>query len=655
MRNSKRIDQIISGIQSEPERKAEKLNAEIKSNRKRIKELTDLLIEVRDDNDWKPPHVTKRSSKSDTSYTRLVIPDSHGNWIDRTAANVFLNDMESLRLGIKDQIVMLGDHVEAGGFLAERHVIGYVAEKGQVTYRSDIASANWFLNEVQKRSGGADIIYCEGNHECVTPDCEVLTGRGWVKIPDVTDLDLVATMNDRGETEFMPPRARLSYHHEGDMVSHNGPAVRFLVTPNHRFWYWSQSEDEILCRKAYRMVNFGFYGIPTSAKNKNPEAPYLDDELRFLGWVLTDGSYSHGSMVIYQSKPERVVQIRELLNRLGYAFSETVRNRRPSPGIKTALPSHIFRIKQSCVKIFSGRLFEIENMTSRERHNKKIPSYLSKLSERQFDVFYESVIDGDGTRVGDADCLFGRTEFLDAMQALLVVNGYRASLSRRHRKTGSWYDCLNITKRKLCKISGRNIKKQKYSGMVYCLTTDNDNFFVRYRGRVQVTGNSRVERWCATRMLSTPDDSQFLYDLIAPENLLKLRERGIRYVRTSEKYDGLDTPGIIRLGKCFFTHGFMHGINAARDHVVRAGGNIVFGHIHRIMSHQTSTLTGTFSGWSPGCLAIKQRYYEHSRPNDHGHGYAIQTVDKRTGDFLHLNIPIIGARSFLMPLARGIK
>lgn len=309
----------------------EKLRGQIKAQALRIRELTELLSEVSRGAKWKAPRVDRRRSKSGAYRTLVAIPDRHGNWADPIATAVFLDDLGSLGLGRNDLIVFGGDQIEAGGFLSEHHVIGYVAEKGQVSYRDDIASCNWFLDRVQERSGGAEIIYIEGNHEL------------------------------------------------------------------------------------------------------------------------------------------------------------------------------------------------------------------------------------------------------------------------------------------------------------------------------------RIERWCATRFLSTPDDSKYLYDLISPEKLLNLGARGIRYIRTGEKYDGLHVPGIIKIGKCFFTHGFSHGENAARDHVRRAGGNICFFHVHRILQHMVSSLAGTFSGFSPGCLAIRQRYYEHSRPNDHAHGYGIQRIDARTDDFLHLNIPIIGGRSFLAPLSGALK
>jgi predicted phosphodiesterase len=158
----------------------------------------------------------------------------------------------------------------------------------------------------------------------------------------------------------------------------------------------------------------------------------------------------------------------------------------------------------------------------------------------------------------------------------------------------------------------------------------------------------RVERWCVTQSLRHQRDADFLRRLVGPEAVLRLADRGIQYVRMGERHNDLPVNGVIKRGQCLFTHGFSTAQAAATAHAKKAGMSIVYGHTHRHQSDLLRTIAGgVFGAWSPGCLAQLQSYYEHSNPNEHTHGYAIQIVDVDSGKFLHLNIPIVDGESML--------
>ena len=102
-----------------------------------------------------------KPSKVKKSTIRVICNDMHGSHMDRPAVDAFLNDLTKWK---PDEIVMNGDMIDCGGFLAAHHTIGYVAESAY-TYQDDIAAGNWFLDEVQTRCPKAVIHYTEGNHE----------------------------------------------------------------------------------------------------------------------------------------------------------------------------------------------------------------------------------------------------------------------------------------------------------------------------------------------------------------------------------------------------------------------------------------------------------------------------------------------------------
>ncbi len=160
----------------------------------------------------------------------------------------------------------------------------------------------------------------------------------------------------------------------------------------------------------------------------------------------------------------------------------------------------------------------------------------------------------------------------------------------------------------------------------------------------------RVERWCVTEVLRNRKDAEFLRRAFAPQYLLKLEERGIEFIHSATCYDGLPMPGVIRRGKCFFFHGFSTAKHAVAATQSKIAGNCVFGHTHRAQSDIVRPMgAGVVGSWNPGCLAKLQPMWNHSRPSDWTHGYAIQLVNP-SGNFLHLNIPVLDGHSLLTNL-----
>jgi len=103
-------------------------------------------------------------------FIRVIIPDTHGCYLDHGAAAALFADLEILQ---PTEIVMLGDHLDCGGFLAQHHTLGFVADAGY-SYADDIAACNQFLDQLQQTCPRARIDYLYGNHEervekwCVT-------------------------------------------------------------------------------------------------------------------------------------------------------------------------------------------------------------------------------------------------------------------------------------------------------------------------------------------------------------------------------------------------------------------------------------------------------------------------------------------------------
>jgi predicted phosphodiesterase len=162
----------------------------------------------------------------------------------------------------------------------------------------------------------------------------------------------------------------------------------------------------------------------------------------------------------------------------------------------------------------------------------------------------------------------------------------------------------------------------------------------------------RVETWCVTQTLRHSKDAEGLRQHYAPEFRLNLKERGIPYYRQGVFYDSLPVPGVIKRGKCYFFHGISTSKHATAATINTIAGNCVFGHVHRSQADLVRRIgTGVIGSWSPGCLTELQPLWQHTAPTAWTHGYGVQLTDA-SGDFLHLNVPIIDDKSLFSALLR---
>lgn len=147
----------------------------------------------------------KVRAKLKGDITRVIIPDSHGSHIDRAAAAAFLADLKRLD---PDEVIMLGDHLDCGGFLAQHHTLGFVAETLS-TFADDVAACNQFLDQIQAAAPRAHVTYLQGNH------CERLE-----------KFCITATLRNHADAQFMldlyGPQAVLHLKQRGIEFIHSG-------------------------------------------------------------------------------------------------------------------------------------------------------------------------------------------------------------------------------------------------------------------------------------------------------------------------------------------------------------------------------------------------------------------------------------------------
>lgn len=154
------------------------------------------------------------------SFRRVVFSDLHGSMCDQKAVAAFINDMKILK---PQETICLGDILDCGGFLAQHHTMGYVAQTNY-SFEDDIHVGNGFLDQILPHTGSLDLVM--GNHGrrteqwCVTTGLKMPTDQEWLtkKLLEVIDVPNVLALEKRGinfikqgetvEGEYVPAMLR---------------------------------------------------------------------------------------------------------------------------------------------------------------------------------------------------------------------------------------------------------------------------------------------------------------------------------------------------------------------------------------------------------------------------------------------------------------
>ena len=125
------------------------------------------------------------------------------------------------------------------------------------------------------------------------------------------------------------------------------------------------------------------------------------------------------------------------------------------------------------------------------------------------------------------------------------------------------------------------------------------------------------------------------------EQCVNLKERGYTYHPVG-KY--------MKIGKLAMYHGHhFAGINHTRNHLMRLGTNIMYGHHHDIQQSSVTHLDGAKSAWSIGCLKdMSSRKNEFLQYRMHNWSHAFAIVDFYDKGFFTVHvIQIINGKTSL--------
>jgi hypothetical protein len=354
---------------------------------------------------------------------------------------------------------------------------------------ADISEEIWFIATTND------------NH-CFSQNTEVLTNEGWKLYSELNKEHLVANKNlITGEILFEKPLDYiLNENVNCTMHEYKNKNINLSVTDEHRMLYRYPKYDKTnktfeYCKsKDLRNKEHAEIKFQVSGKNLKEDYNISDDFIKFTAWVLTDGTitkYKDESkgFVIYQAKEYTKTRIRKLLNSMGLSYRESIKKKSSDIVCGKQLVKSPLSMTEFALNKTQTGIENMEVLMNVINDKITIPSWLYKLSKRQFDVFLHEYILGDGNvKVSTSATIHGRKEMLDQLQTLCVLNETKANLlidTRGNYLLSVVFDKTEAT----CKLQTQ-VKNVDYSGYTWCLTMPQSNLVVRRNGRVSIQGNS---------------------------------------------------------------------------------------------------------------------------------------------------------------------
>lgn len=352
---------------------------------------------------------------------------------------------------------------------------------------------------------------------CIDRDTEILTKRGWTSCNQMQDDDIVAAYHE-GKIVWCAIQSitRRKVYDGEVLVSSENPHISLCVTGEHDLLV--RAKGSACPYKKQKAIDVAtkrkdLFEIPVSGVEDVNGCELTDDEVRFIGWVISDGSVSKSnhSVHIVQSlvNPENIAEIERVLNSCKLKYSKILAKRKGNAS-KYADTYH-FCIAYGLPRSREDRGNGLTGWQKYEKYIvgcKKWSTALENLNCHQFDIFIETLDKADGSHTKAIDytkhtktiCCGIYEEYCDKLQSLAVRRGWRASKSISVKGRKNPLFLLRLLKVGKATIAGMNcdlksnrtrlkISQPKEGQEVWCIKNEIGTIITRRHGRVVIMGN----------------------------------------------------------------------------------------------------------------------------------------------------------------------
>ena len=341
---------------------------------------------------------------------------------------------------------------------------------------------------------------------CLDEKTEVLTKNGWKN--DVEIGEEVATFNLKtSEIDFKPTIAKVRRSLEDNeyFCSLKGQSSDIRVTNNHRMIYDNKRRKGWKINTAEYVANLkdGEY-IPVAGHNKFKGIPLSDDEIRFIGWVMTDGTINkaNNAIAITQNCNQPwLEEIQKCIDGCNLKHNRLVIKHHSQ--FNSTSDKTIWTISKGKPR---GRDKDKRGWGYLEKYiSKDLSPNLFEMDNRQFAILLETIHWADGHKQksdswvqGSYHICKGNKTFIERLQIMGLMRGYRANISiaTKDRKNPLFY--LNIKNQDFIRVGSAYgihsqwVKETPNNEYCWCVQTESGTLVTRRNGKVAIVGNCQM-------------------------------------------------------------------------------------------------------------------------------------------------------------------
>ena len=471
---------------------------------------------------------------------------------------------------------------------------------------------------------GVPIILMGDEMECMDINTKILTDDGWKYASEINN-EKIITYNK--EKDILEPQKHTSlkiFEYDGKIYHFKNKKLDMFVNPRHR----------ILCRhykgelKVRRAKDFSkiaaaarCWNVPKASKTDNKDYKIFDDEIRLIGWIITEGwmekrgdsfrYYTSQSINKNKLNTERIEEIFKNLN-----IKPHIRKR------KDGVITWRFTDKKGIYKKLIG------NKTKRITRE-----ILNEFSYKQLKILFDTLLLGDGGKRGefftiDSELKDNFLELCSKINKITSVSRVKTTQAPNSKKPfiskPMWIVYTGNGKgNKGTKPFGHstitNLKIIDYNGLLFGITVPNTFLVVKRNDRVFITGNTATKTSVGAGVFEQDDIVQEqlekaikIYKPLADEGLILGNHIGNHEARVYNSsgvnlskifsqmlnipYLGVGAAHILRVGKQSYVLYTTHGSSGARLPHTKIANTIKInqmieadiyaqGHVHQLSHH----------------------------------------------------------------------
>ena len=324
---------------------------------------------------------------------------------------------------------------------------------------------------------------------CLDKDTEILTADGFKGYTDIKESDIIINYNPN--TQMLEPQKinQIIIRHveNQDMYAFESKYMSFYVSDRHRMYVSQHNQKhanyEFVLAKDLNKFRYDVMNSGIMVTNKKQESRKNIALYELCVATICDGSWGNKNrpnqyISFHLNKTRKINKIKQLLNELGFPYRETHYDKSITNNINTTIyiPTQ-----------YSQKIFNIVGI------EKNIPTTWIELSASTKRDLLKTWAMFDGTERKTRIELVNTNEHnIDMLQIMAITSGFSANkIIANKEKNEKHKTCFRVSTNyyKSHSFLSKAVVKRKYTGIMWCVNTNNGTIIIRRNGKIMIIGN----------------------------------------------------------------------------------------------------------------------------------------------------------------------